>query len=1346
MPEVPALMKSAFFQRDPRSGQFSKDLEFDDSQYFLPIEYLCRCQKLRAICKDCGLGWREADLPGPRKSDGTLWSPEEFLTLVQERLPHLKGPPIERPIAKRDSSKDTPIAPFDVDDATEFRSPDSSPPREPIAPETHEQPSVLKQVLRKETDSMKERHIRELESLQDRYERQNRQQQRAIDELKASIRERDSRESLIADQIAESYERKLAELQANVTRVIDANSSLKNKQEQDRETIDGLEAIVRSLREANSSRGRPNDDDGSNSARRAEPNSGDNGSNSARRTEPNSGGDGSNCARRTTPNSGDDEQIPEPNYTDAFWESFDSDLRRLAKNRHQLEKRRYLVAQLSQEKDEARKSLAFDEFEQARRENTRLLRELRPQNEVLKAYLKKKHLWFQLQKELLGEIGNISRIDDDFYDIAFGECITVAEQEEAERERQGREAPTRAAKDDEGKKPWEPTIGGSSQGRRPDDRRSGRSRERARERSRTPDSVQRRRWSNDSYARNRSRTPDSVRRQRQPFRDSRRRSHSRSVSPPPSRRTQERAPRSPERRNEGGSGAGWGSDSHSYKWGTPQSPPSGTQKSGFDTNRPAPPKYPATPPQREQDRASNSHDEKPPGNGGDRRDQIPKDDDGRRGDDPIRSDSGRRDGKDHSDTSNSRRDDERRDGKGHGDTSNSRRSKDGRRDDDDDRRSDRNSRSGDSYSNYPGSWRSESSDLPTGHWMKQQARAMHFMAKQYSQKKQTERDQFDEKSCVLDLQKSVVDSAPIHLMKKLVQGFRYKNIFEYDAFFKSVEKFLHIALVRQSVGEHMWNLIQRVAKEAHDKYSTILESDPDDVDSLVRVSTDLSLYDRQEKAISRRIWEFMKEKIPDCVMHKVIEIADLNHRTEPNFEDVIFVLRVWCTPTTPADVHICREKFAKEKLVWEDSRGVKLKLNQVLIRWKESIKMMERHGIYDPKEDCYEPLDRIFTRQMRNLGDVGAGTIFSFKLMTYEDDRPTPMRTDAEVLYKHIRDVMNLFHKADIKNTQMGAQYLKLAQRDSDSKTKGADKDGSRSRSRSQSSRWSGSRQSSRERDRRGDRDRDRDRDRRDRDRSGERRGERGRDRRDDRGRDRRDDRGRDRDRDRDRERRGRESSRRRDEDGHLIGGERTWTPGRYRSSSRDRGGRHGRDDRHDGQRGSRTYQFAEGDGKGEKEDEKPAGDDDDETEKHDESQDEEWYDDDEDYAEFDEGFYVFKRSTCADVIKNANYECWKVTNPDEIRNKHIGKLCFAYREHRKCVHPDCKCDKDTKCQHRGRDLKCTVPDCPVPNGHDEWACREKHDELKIRHVHALRRARKQPRQRPQKGKGKGKGKSKADF
>ena len=1319
--EVPELMKSAFFQRDPISGQFSRDLEFDASKYQLPVEYLCSCQKLRAHCRECGLGWKDKGLPGPRKSDGALWTPEEFLLLVREKLPHFKGSPRKLPFPKREPSRKD----VNIDDANEFKSPDSSPPRERSTSASRAAPSVSQQVLRTE----REQHLREIESLQERHERQRREliesasaaQQRATDELKSTIRELESREL----QISEKYGRDIAELQANVTRVIDANSSLKDRQERDRETIDSLETIIRSLREAQASRERSDDVDSS------------------------------NVRQTTTADSRIGGKIPEAattEYSDDFWAEFDAKLRRLAHHGRQLEERRYnfyRIAKANREtdKDEIMYAQTFREFDQFRKENIRLQRELRPSNEVISKYLRRKHRWLALKKELLGTIDDDSRVDDDFYELAFNECVIIAEQEEEEREKARGprpSTPTRATKDGDGKKSWEPTLDGSSQGRQPGDRRQSRSRERGR---------------------SLSRSPGPARRHAQPrrvFRPSR----SRSETPPSRRNSRDRQTRSPGRRSDGGGGAGWGSDTHSHRWGTPQS---SNHTSGFDTNRPAPPKYPTPPPQQDSHRPTNTKNEKPPGNGGDSRGEIPKSDSGRRGDSSFRSDDERggarqRDGGDHSrsddygkrgdshsrggddgrrDDGHSRSGDDGRRDDGYSRRDNDRRSGDdpsrksdgaGRRDDDDDRRSDNHSRSGDSY---PGTWRSDYSDRPPEFWLKQQARAMHYMARQHSQKKSFERDRWEEKSCNLDLSKGVLDDAPIYKMTKITPGFRYKNIFEYDKFEKSAEKFLLRALVRQNLGEHMWDLIKSTARAAHAEYSKILAENPDDVDRLVCVETDLSAYDRQEKEVSRRVWSFMQDKIPDCVLHKVTEIADMNHRTEPRFEDVLFVLRTWCTPTTPADVHICREKFAKERLVWEDKSGNKLKLNQVLMRWKESIRMMERHGIYDPEEDCYEPLDRIFTTQMRNLGDIGAGTMFSFKLMSYEDDRKVPTTTNAEVLFKHIREVMNIFNRADIKNTQMGPQYLKSFQRDSEKATRGSGKDdSSKRRNSSQSSRWTGRSGSS-------SRSQSRDRDRRDRDRNRERRDDRSRDRRDDRGRDRdrdrrdrdrdrerRDDRGRDRDRrdrDRDRERRGRDSSRKRDENGHLIGGERAWTPGRGRSSDRQ---------------GGRAYHVSEENGDEQQRAEETNNDDDEVIPEHteDSNDDDCWYDEDEDYEVFDTNFFVFHRKTCADVIKNPKYECWKVTHPDEIRNKHLGELCFAYREYKKCVHPDCKCGKDVKCEHRGKHLKCTVPKCPVPIGHDEWACREKHDELQIRHVHAIRRSKRQPRQRPPKGKGKGSG------
>ena len=129
---------------------------------------------------------------------------------------------------------------------------------------------------------------------------------------------------------------------------------------------------------------------------------------------------------------------------------------------------------------------------------------------------------------------------------------------------------------------------------------------------------------------------------------------------------------------------------------------------------------------------------------------------------------------------------------------------------------------------------------------------MHYMARQHSQKKSFERDRWEEKSCNLDLSKGVLDDAPIYRMAKVTPGFRYKNIFEYDKFEKSAEKFLLRALVRQNLGEHMWDLIKSTARAAHAEYSKILAENPDDVDRLVCVETDLSAYDRQEKEVSRR--------------------------------------------------------------------------------------------------------------------------------------------------------------------------------------------------------------------------------------------------------------------------------------------------------------------------------------------------------------------------------------------------------------------------------------------------------------------------------------------------------------
>ena len=582
------------------------------------------------------------------------------------------------------------------------------------------------------------------------------------------------------------------------------------------------------------------------------------------------------------------------------------------------------------------------------------------------------------------------------------------------------------------------------------------------------------------------------------------------------------------------------------------------------------------------------------------------------------------------------------------------------------------------------------------------------------------KDRFSNEACKID--NEAIKKYNVTNVRDVEPRFEYRFLRIHDKFIKEFKLFLRHGLSTQNVGETLWSELEKSIDEAHERYR-----DEEDKVQRTLVEPELQLTGQLEDVV-RKVWDHISDKVPRKVVEKATGIGTLHQREEVRLIDALFVMRLWCTPTTTAERRECCIKFCDTPFNWDEMKTGKKELSGVILEWRERIRVLERCGVLNKEKSDYGPFLEVLTNGIRSMPDAGVGTMFALDITKFESSRKDADFVSIGEFDTYIGEVVKLY--SGYSDQRRKAMYVPGIGGTGSTKISDHPRDRSRDRSRERQSgadRYRDSRNDSRDRYRREDRSRERSYDR------GSRRESHSRER------------PRERSYDRNRQRYDRGRSRERSSE-RKDGPRRSWRQG-YSADARgdyyqdDNWADQGNDQQWQDDWYDDTYAHEQGQDNGNgdwswqpchpEHDVWEHGQDDwwDQQSEH---GDEEKLEDDEVIREWNHGFFVFKKVDAETYIDSDKYDV-------ACRDPRDRPLIFIAQKTglRRCNEKECPCqDYKGTCRNVGQDVICDVPNCSRPKGHNKHACFgvKENKNLKDEVIRALRKA------RGKQGKGKGQG------
>ena len=214
----------------------------------------------------------------------------------------------------------------------------------------------------------------------------------------------------------------------------------------------------------------------------------------------------------------------------------------------------------------------------------------------------------------------------------------------------------------------------------------------------------------------------------------------------------------------------------------------------------------------------------------------------------------------------------------------------------------------------------------------------------------------------LEANKSNIGHANISGYSDIDQTFKYRHIWMWRDMEKEIEKYLLLLYNSEDVGKNVWRAIQEGVDLAQDYYHKAK-------DQKEKMTIEPSCnFHAQEEQVSRDLWLQLHSKFPPAVQTRVQEKKESHGRATGRLEDAVFLMRIWCTPTTVPQKEECRLKFSKKLIDWTTLESGKERLNIILIKWRQNLRVLEDCGAINKDKTSYEP----FLRQLRDSTKPGA--------------------------------------------------------------------------------------------------------------------------------------------------------------------------------------------------------------------------------------------------------------------------------------------------------------------------------------------------------------------------------------
>ena len=186
----------------------------------------------------------------------------------------------------------------------------------------------------------------------------------------------------------------------------------------------------------------------------------------------------------------------------------------------------------------------------------------------------------------------------------------------------------------------------------------------------------------------------------------------------------------------------------------------------------------------------------------------------------------------------------------------------------------------------------------------------------------------------LEANKMNAAHATVTAYNDIDQTFKYKHIWIWREMEKEIEKYLLLLYNSEDVGKNVWKAIQDGVNAAQYHYH---RSKDQKEKMLIEPMCD---FHKQEEQVSRDLWLQLQNKFPAAVQTRVQEKKESHERATGRLEDAIFMMRLWCTPTTVPQKEDCRLKFSKKPIDWSTLESGKERLNIILIKWRQNLRVL----------------------------------------------------------------------------------------------------------------------------------------------------------------------------------------------------------------------------------------------------------------------------------------------------------------------------------------------------------------------------------------------------------------------
>ena len=274
----------------------------------------------------------------------------------------------------------------------------------------------------------------------------------------------------------------------------------------------------------------------------------------------------------------------------------------------------------------------------------------------------------------------------------------------------------------------------------------------------------------------------------------------------------------------------------------------------------------------------------------------------------------------------------------------------------------------------------------------------------------------------LEANKTNIGHATIANCQDVDQVFRYKHIWLWRSMQKDIEKYLLLLYNSEDVGKNVWKAIQEGVTEALERYHKTK-----DHEEKMSIEPECNMH-VQEEQVSRDLWLQLCEKFPVNVQVRVKEKKESHGRATGRLEDAVFLMSIWCAPATVPQKEDCRQKFSAKRINWETLESGKERLNIILIKWRQDLRVLEDCGAINKEKTSYEP----FLRQLREstkpgiMPDARVGDGFTlemlqlFRTFEYDEDHVSQQKLD-----EYLKRIQTLYAKEiDLYSDTKPAYFL----------------------------------------------------------------------------------------------------------------------------------------------------------------------------------------------------------------------------------------------------------------------------------------------------------------------------------